>query len=254
MICDYLQNDPRWANHPYSSPGGTMADSGCGPTAIADVVCELPTTVADYMTSAGYAAPYGQGTYWSGIIPTCEHFGHSGVQLNGNDLYGQRNTYTEKQWLTLMHTGNYYGVLLMGGPSYWTQGGHFIAIAEIAEDNSAFAYDPAWSARSGWHPWEGIYQGYVKVFYVVEKNSKEGTYHMDLETVYEGCTGLSVLTCQKELACCGLYRGGFDGSAGPKTRDAIIAFQEILVAEGKDIEIDGVCGPVTWDELVRRHS
>ena len=77
---------------------------------------------------------------------------------------------------------------------------------------------------------------------------------MDLETVYEGCTGLSVLTCQKELACCGLYRGGFDGSAGPKTRDAIIAFQEILVAEGKDIKIDGVCGEKTWDELVHRHS
>lgn len=251
---DYLQNDPRWANHPYSSPGGTMADSGCGPTAIADVVGVLPPEVADYMTAAGYAAPYGQGTYWSGIIPTCEHFGHSGVQLNGNDLYGQRNTYTEQQWLTLMKTGDYYGILLMG-KGYFTQGGHFIAIEEVAEDNSAKCYDPAWAVRSGWHSWYDFYQGAVKVFYVVEKNH-EGVYHMDLETVYEGCTGLSVLTCQKELACCGLYSGGFDGLAGRETRQAIIDFQTILASEGKisEDQIDGVCGEVTWDHLVKRHS
>ena len=77
---------------------------------------------------------------------------------------------------------------------------------------------------------------------------------MDLEQVYEGCTGLSVLTCQKELACCGLYRGGFDGSAGPKTRQAIIDFQKILQSEGVPIVVDGVCGEITWDHLVKRHS
>ena len=77
---------------------------------------------------------------------------------------------------------------------------------------------------------------------------------MDLETVYEGCTGLSVLTCQKELACCGLYKGGFDGSAGPKTRQAIIDFQQILVDEGKAVVVDGICGEVTWKELIERHS
>lgn len=252
MIYDYLQNDPRWADHPYSSPGGTMADSGCGPTAIADVVGVLPPDVADYMTQAGYAAPYGQGTYWAGIIPTCEHFGFSGAQLNGNDLYGQRNTYSEQQWLTLMKTGEYHGILLMGGPSYWTQGGHFIAISEVAEDNSACALDPAWSVRSGWHSWD-IYQGYVKVFYVVDKESK-GVFHMDLEQVYEGCIGTSVLVCQKMLACCGLYSGGFDGSAGPKTREAIIAFQTILAEEGKPIVVDGICGEVTWKELIERRG
>ena len=251
MICDYLQNDPRWANHPYSSPGGTMADSGCGPTAIADVVCELPPTVADYMTAAGYAAPYGQGTYWAGIIPTCEHFGFSGVQLNGNDLYGQRATNTEKQWITLMQTGDYYGILLMG-KGYFTQGGHFIAIEEVSYD-SAKCYDPAWSARSGWHTWYDYYQGCVKVFYLVEKNSK-GVYHMDLEEVYLGCIGTPVLICQKMLACCGLYQGGFDGSAGPKTVEAIIAFQKILVSEGKSIVVSGRCDEPTWKELVERHS
>lgn len=251
MICDFLQTDPRWADHPYSVPGGTLADSGCGVVAISDVTGYLPPEVADYMTAAGHAAPYGQGTYWSGIIPTCEHFGHSGAQLNGNDLYGQRNTYTEKQWLTLMKTGDYYGILLMG-KGYFTQGGHFIAIEEVS-DNAAKCYDPAWSVRSGWHSWYDYYQGCVKVFYVIEKKSR-GVVHMDLEQVYEGCTGTSVLVCQKMLACCGLYRGGFDGSAGGKTRQAIIDFQKILVDEGVDTVINGVCGEVTWKHLIERHS
>ena len=77
---------------------------------------------------------------------------------------------------------------------------------------------------------------------------------MDLEQVYEGCTGQSVLVCQKFLACCGLYKGGFDGSAGAKTRQAIIDFQEILAAEGVPITVDGICGEVTWKHLVERHS
>ena len=250
---DYMQNDPRWADYPYSVPNGTLADSGCGVAAISDVTGYIPPVVADYMTAHGYAAPYGQGTYWSGIIPTCEHFGHSGIQLNGRDLYGERNTETEQRWLAAMKSGKYHGILLMGAPSYWTQGGHFIAIEEVAEDNSAKAYDPAWSVRSGWHPWYDIYQGCVKVFYLVEKDTR-GVYHMDLEQVYEGCTGLSVLTCQKELACCGLYRGGFDGNAGQKTRQAIIDFQKILASEGKPVVVDGICGEVTWDYLVKRHS
>ena len=251
MIYDYLQNDPRWANHPFSSPGGTMADSGCGPTAIADVVGVLPPEVGDYMTSAGYAAPYGQGSYWSGIIPTCEHFGHSGIQMNGNNLYGQRGSETEKRWIAAMQSGKYYGILLMG-KGYFTQGGHFIAIEEVSE-NAAKCYDPAWSVRSGWHPWYDFYQGCVKVFYLVEKETR-GVVHMDLEQVYEGCTGTSVLVCQKFLACCGVYQGGFDGSAGPKTRQAIIDFQKILVGEGKSVIVDGICGEVTWKELIERHS
>ena len=171
MIWDYLQNDPRWANHPYSAPGGTMADSGCGPTAIADVVGVLPPEVGDYMTAAGYAAPYGQGTYWSGIIPSCEHFGHSGIQMNGNNLYGQRGSETEKRWIAAMQSGKYYGILLMG-KGYFTQGGHFIAIEEVSE-NAAKCYDPAWSVRSGWHPWYDFYQGCVEVFYLVEKKQGE---------------------------------------------------------------------------------
>lgn len=79
-------------------------------------------------------------------------------------------------------------------------------------------------------------------------------YHLDLEDVYLGCNGLSVLVCQKMLACCGLYSGAFDGAAGEKTVLGIIDFQTILAEEGKNIEIDGKCNAVVWKELIERHS
>lgn len=88
----------------------------------------------------------------------------------------------------------------------------------------------------------------------VLRYTKDEVYHMDLDEVYLGSTGLSVLICQKMLACCGLYSGAFDGSAGAQTYEGIVAFQEILVDEGKLTEISGRCDGFTWKELIERHS
>ena len=84
--------------------------------------------------------------------------------------------------------------------------------------------------------------------------STTGVYVLDLDQVTFGSEGLSTLVCQKMLACCGLYNDMFDGIAGTKTILAIIDFQTILRNEGKDILIDGICGPATWTELIERHS
>jgi cell wall-associated NlpC family hydrolase len=94
------------------------------------------------------------------------------------------------------------------------------------------------------YPWDHVLR-YAK---------DEGVYHMDLDEVYLGSTGLSVLICQKMLACCGLYSGAFDGSAGTKTYEGIVAFQKILVNEGKLAEVSGRCDGFTWKELIERHS
>ena len=88
----------------------------------------------------------------------------------------------------------------------------------------------------------------------VLRYTKDEVYHLDLNEVYLGCTGLSVLTCQKMLACCGLYHGNFDGSAGLMTQQAIMDFQQILADEGKPVEVNGVCDDYVWKELVERHS
>lgn len=103
--------------------------------------------------------------------------------------------------------------------------------------------------------WEFLIQPYRNYPWNYVLRYKEEVFHMDLESVTEDCIGLSVLVCQKMLACCGLYTGSFDGSAGPLTQQAIIDFQNILIAEGKPVPVIGVCDTaVTWKELIERHS
>jgi peptidoglycan hydrolase-like protein with peptidoglycan-binding domain len=62
--------------------------------------------------------------------------------------------------------------------------------------------------------------------------------------LHEGSKGPEVLALQKALAAAGFNPHGFDGSFGPKTKAALIAFQR---AAG--ITVDGRAGPQTWGAL-----
>lgn len=242
MIYDFCQSDYRWANHPYADE--TLAVAGCGPTSVSDVVGVKPPTVADYMTSQGWAS-HGQGTYWHGIAPACEHYGFSARQLNSNDYYGIYNSETEQEWLRLMKSGKYYGILLMG-PSYFCTSGHFIAIKQVDQNNNAYALDVAYSPRSGWHDWS-VYQGKVKVFYIVENKdaAKLDKFTFDTYQVRIGDTGLDVWRLQMILKARGYYKGKIDKAFGPQLEQAVKNFQK---AAG--LVQDGICGPMTWATLL----
>lgn len=243
MIYDYIQSDYRWASHPYA--GENMAVAGCGPTSVADVTGELPPTVADWLTAHGYASN-GQGTYWSGIAPACEAFGFKAQQLNSGDLYGQAGTNVELNWLNMMRTGKYYGILLMG-PGYFCSSGHFIAIKQVDDQDRAYALDVAYSPRSGWHDWS-VYQGMVKVFYLVENKDTvipENTFTFSTKQISQGSTGLDVFRLQVILRARGYYPGKLDSSFGSQTRTAVIAFQKKA-----GLVQDGICGPMTWATLL----
>lgn len=247
---DYIQSDPRWANHPYA--GETMAVAGCGPTSCADVIAtitgEAPPIVADYITSIG-GASNGQGTYWGTIAPACAHYGHEARQLNSADLYGIYDSAAEREWLAEMKTGKYYGILLMG-QGYFCNNGHFIAISEVREDNAAYAFDVAWSARSGWHSWD-VYQGDVKVFYLVKKNIlSEGDTLLTFPQIAPGSYG----SIQHILQCIlrsRLYKGknglllAMDGHYGLDTEYAVKCYQK-----DEGLLEDGICGPDTWGRLL----
>jgi peptidoglycan hydrolase-like protein with peptidoglycan-binding domain len=63
----------------------------------------------------------------------------------------------------------------------------------------------------------------------------------------QGSKGPEVLELQKALAAAGFNPHGFDGSFGPKTKAALLAFQR---AAG--ITVDGRAGPQTWNALRAR--
>ena len=74
-----MQWDPRWGCATYGD--GLMALNGCGPTALAMVVCGLtgdgsvtPWTVAQYADEAGYYVE-GAGSKWELMSTGCQHFG-----------------------------------------------------------------------------------------------------------------------------------------------------------------------------------
>ena len=64
-------------------------------------------------------------------------------------------------------------------------------------------------------------------------------------TVQEGSTGADVSLVQQRLTTLGHYTGAIDGSFGPGTKTAVIAFQ---TAENIT-PADGVVGPSTWTAL-----
>ncbi len=65
------------------------------------------------------------------------------------------------------------------------------------------------------------------------------------ETPDRGVTGT-----QARLKNLGFDPGPIDGILGPKTTNAIRAFQ----AKNPPLAVDGICGPKTWANLVERHG
>jgi peptidoglycan hydrolase-like protein with peptidoglycan-binding domain len=63
-------------------------------------------------------------------------------------------------------------------------------------------------------------------------------------TVQVGSSGDVVVDLQRRLTVAGFDPGKADGEFGPRTRDAVKAFQK---ANG--LKVDGICGPKTWTAL-----
>lgn len=250
MACEnYRQYDSRWASKRYA--GDTMAGSGCGPTAVANIVHQLPTTVADYIESIGGTVP-GSGTIWSCIDTALDHYGYNGQQLNGGSLYGTRGSSAEQRWKSAMLTGKYYAILLMG-PGVFTRSGHYITITQY-DGSRCYVHDPASAARDGWHPWSN-FAGCVKVFYLADRKDSAGsgteetsvnTYSFGLEQIDLGSVGIYVLLAQEILTARGYNTGGLDRSFGPLMETAVRNYQE---SRGF-LAVDGSLGQATWADLL----
>lgn len=139
---DYKQGDERWGAKMYSSTGNkkqTMKNSGCGPTAMADVVATLkdpeidPYDLAQLSVSNGHRSSSG-GTAWSFFPFIMEAFAFSRMV--------QTDSFTALQ--ACLDNGGY--VVCSMGPGYWTSGGHFICVWKT-EDGYVYANDPASKTR-----------------------------------------------------------------------------------------------------------
>lgn len=139
---DYKQGNSKWGSKIYSnhnSKSQTMANSGCGPTACADVVATLkdksvtPWTLAQLYMKWGYRTD-NSGTAWGAFKKTAEYYKFSKFVQSSS-------------WSALtacLDAGGY--VVCSMGPGYWTKGGHFICAWKY-DKTYIYCNDPASSSR-----------------------------------------------------------------------------------------------------------
>lgn len=138
---DFKQYDSRWAKKMYSSHGDkkqTMRSSGCGPTAMADIVAEWWDKDATPWTLAQKSLEWGTRTYDSGTSSTFFRKCH---EYYGGKYQTSSSMDTLKQCL---REGGY--VVACMGKGYWTSGGHYICVWKY-DDDYIYANDPASSSR-----------------------------------------------------------------------------------------------------------
>ncbi len=167
---NFKQTNSKWARQDYS--GETIAAAGCGPTAVADAVYHLdssitPAKTAKWMQANGCACN-GSGTYYSGIIKALKHYGYEGAtQLNWTSLYGKSNAAVVKDFLSKIKSGEYVGIACMG-KSIWTQSGHFVFI-EKYDGKKITILDPYNTKSSCGNTTKAAWEKYVKYLFLIPK-------------------------------------------------------------------------------------
>lgn len=135
---NYKQHDKRWGSKMYSNHGDkkqTMANSGCGPTATANVIAMLVDKKVTPWDLAQLAMKWGDRTKNSGTATS--FFKHIQKYYKFKKVVGTGSLDAVKACLD---AGGY--VVCRMGPGYWTNGGHYIT-AWAYDDKYIYCNDPS---------------------------------------------------------------------------------------------------------------
>ena len=140
---DYKQASKPWGPKMYSNHNDksqTMANSGCGPTSMADVVATLKDKSVTPWTLAQLSMEWGDRTYNSGTA--WSFFKHVADKYKFAKFVQSANYSALKACLD---AGGY--VVCSMKPGYWTKSGHFICAWKY-DGTYTYANDPASSSRT----------------------------------------------------------------------------------------------------------
>lgn len=139
---DYKQADSRWGKKPYTSCGNknqTIANSGCGPTSMADIMATWINSKITPVEMCKYAVAHGfrtksSGTAWGFFKSIAKAYGFAG--------------FVQTKSMAAAREALKNGALVVAsmGPGYWTRGGHYICLWKC-DDTYMYANDPASRAR-----------------------------------------------------------------------------------------------------------
>lgn len=147
LLVYYNQSDPRWGDEFYGT-SDYMKTHGCGPTAVAMIVASFtpnevtPLDVGKWASDNGYCSK-GEGSLHSLIPDSLTHYGllvRSMEERTTEAIFGE------------LRAGNIIVVLMNKG--YFTNGGHFLLLTQVTEDNKLRIADPAsWeNTQKTWEP------------------------------------------------------------------------------------------------------
>lgn len=175
----YKQYDSRWGSKPYPTKKSSFSGNGCGCCACTHLIIEqaqyaneTPEPFRQWMVKQGFAVA-NQGTTWSGITKTLQHYGYKVTHIGVSDPMS-------KAW-TELNKGNRMGVILfLGGKApngtVWTAGGHYVAFTDYKVENGKhwfYTKDSGGrnhdSATHGYYSYENSMRGLVYQMWIVEK-------------------------------------------------------------------------------------
>ena len=140
---NFKQYDSRWASKMYSNHNDkkqTMKSSGCGPTAMADIVAAWWDKDCTPWDLAQKSMAWGTRTYDSGTSST--------FFRKCADLYKAAKYQTSSSIDVVKKCLDEGGLLVACmGKGYWTSGGHYICVWKY-DDTYIYANDPASSSRT----------------------------------------------------------------------------------------------------------
>ena len=164
---NFKQYDTRWASLGYPKKPWYIKNCGCGEVAIANCIVEMekwksqtPKTIQPYCVQ--FAAPNGNGTYFTGIPAMMRHYGMTDVMEHQ----------TMGSLWKEMSKGYRCAILLMGNrkggdrKTHWTSSAHFVAATAYKSDGKKhYLYikdsNSASSDRNGWLAYEDSLRGDV---------------------------------------------------------------------------------------------
>lgn len=178
MSKTFRQFDARWKNKGYPRKPDLMLGSGCGPTAVADLIVnnapykkKTPNHVRKWMVKHGYAIP-GQGTLWDGIDAALKHYGFVVRRHDNMQTFFKEMSKKGVRGIILFVSGTKGGVT-------WTTSGHFVAVTDyrtIGGKHDLYTRDPGPRCHDGWHRYETTMKGLVRLCwtcYLPEEKTEE---------------------------------------------------------------------------------
>ena len=178
---NYKQYDTRWAKLGYPKKPYYIKDCGCGEVSICNCIIEMdkykdetPKTIQPYCKQ--FAAPNGNGTYFSGIPKMMTHYGMTEVKEHQ----------TMKPLWDELAKGNRVAIYLMGKRKggnkhiHWTGSAHFVCSVDYKFENGKhWVYvkdsNSISSDRNGWISYEDNMRGDVSRVWSGKLKVKETT-------------------------------------------------------------------------------